>query len=162
MAKKTQVEQVETVPQTIPVATNISAADLANAFIEAINRTKPVEKKTYSTRKPGSPWDPKDGSKKPKLKKSMFQHGIPIDPDFLTSEEIHLLNALKPGRYLSEWVKVYKRKDQGIDIDYPIKTASQRMKLVSQFGVRDFKDLLSKCIEEAKTPKAVVQEDDDN
>lgn len=138
--------------------------ELVQALVQAIQLTKPVEKKNYATRKPRDPWQPKDGSPKHKLLRKMHQHGIIIDPDTIVNEEIDLLNKIKPGRYLNDYVKVYKRKDQGIDIDYPVKTASQRMKLNS-FGIAEVRDengellktgfqvLLEKIVAEGKKAK---------
>ena len=156
MAKSKKTEDVESAPTK-----DTSTADLVNALVQAIQLTKPVEKKTAANRKPGSPWDPKDGSKKLKLKRKMYQHGILIDPDVVSNEEIELMNNLKVGRFFGGWVKVYRRKDHGIDIDYPIRTASQRLKLVSTHGVRSFKDLLEKCIEEAAHPRPEAAYDDE-
>ncbi len=137
---------------TTPVGLSPDISALVNALVQAIQLTKPVEKKNAANRKPGSPWDPKDGSKKLKLKRKMTQHSILIDPDFLSNEEIDLLNKLKVGSFMDGWVKVYRRKDHGIDIDYPVKTASQRLKLVSQYGIRNLKELLERCIAEAANP----------
>lgn len=144
MAKKT-----EDTPDTPDVT---SANDLVKALVQAINLTKPVEKKNAGNRKPQSPWDPKDGSKKLKLKRKMYQHAILIDPDMIPNDEIALLNKLKVGRFVDGWVKVFRRKDHGIDIDYPVKTASQRMKLSSQYGIRNFKELLERCIADSALP----------
>lgn len=143
---------VETDPTPTPAPVDPSIANLVAALSQAIQLTKPVEKKTAANRKPGSPWAPKDGSKKLKLRRDHFQHGIKIDPDFLSNVDIELLNKLKVGRFLDGWVKVYRRKDHGIDIDYPVKTAQQRLKLVSTYGVRSFAELLQRCIDEAANP----------
>lgn len=142
--------KAKTPTESAPLSTDVSA--LVNALVQAIQLTKPVEKKNAVNRKPGSPWDPKDGSKKLKLKRKMYQHSMIIDPDFMTNEEIDLLNKLKVGRFMNGWVRVYRRKDHGIDIDYPVKTASQRLKLVSEHGIRNFKELLERCISEAANP----------
>lgn len=168
MAKTKKTEDTPEVP------TNTSAQDLISALVAAINLTKPVEKKNSNNRKPGSPWDPKDGSKKLKLKRKMYQHGIPIDPDFIDNGTIEALNKVKVGRYLGDWVKIFKRKDQGIDIDYPVKTASQRTKLPSM-GITEQRDpqtgetlksglqiLCERCIEEAKNPKPQQFDGDDD
>lgn len=156
MATKKKTEDTPT------IALDSSADALVKALVQAIQLTKPVEKKTAANRIPRSPWDPTDGSKKPKLKRKMYQHAIMIDPDFISSEEIELLNKLKVGRYLGGWVRVYRRKDQGIDIDYPVKTASQRMKLFS-FGIKSFKELVERCIAEAANPvKEDAYQDEDN
>lgn len=148
MAKKktTDVETTET------PANSESTEKLISALVQAIQLTKPVEKKNAINRKPGSPWDNPDGNKKIKLKRKMFQHGHPMDSDLLDSEEIELLNKLKVGLYFNGWVKVYKRKDSGIDIDYPIKTTSQRMKLLGMLKGEGLKGLLRQCIEEANNP----------
>lgn len=153
MPKKTQT--VEAIPTQAP-APNTSVQDLVTALAQAIQLTKPVEKKTAVNRKPGSPWDPKDGSKKLKLKRKMYQHSIIIDPDFEDNETIDLMNKLKVGLFCDGWVKVYKRKDQGIDIDYPVKTASQRLKLFRY--ATTFKELLERCIAEAANPVKVDQD----
>ena len=151
-AKSTEVEAPAQPKDT-------GSADLVKALVEAISLTRPVEKKTAVNRKPGSPWDPKDGSKKLKLKRKMYQHSILIDPDFEDNETIELMNQLKVGRYCDGWVKVYRRKDHGIDIDYPVKTASQRLKLFKY--ANSFKSLLQRCIEEGKNPKP-IEVDEDN
>lgn len=156
---KGRPRKVTVAPEVNPVSTQ--GQDLVDALVRAINLTKPEVKKTAVNRKPGSPWDPKDGSKKPKLKRTMYQHGILLEPAYLSVKEIELMNQLKVGRYLNNWVKIYRRRDHGIDIDYPVKTASQRMKLVSDFGVTSLEDLLSKCIAEAANPKPETSADQD-
>lgn len=158
MAKKTPA--TETPAQT--QAANTSAQELVQALVQAIQLTKPIEKKTAVSRKPGDPWQPKDGSKKLKLKRKVYQHGIMIDPDLCDNETIDALNRLKPGRYMEGFVKVYKRKDQGIEIEYPIRTASQKMKLVSQYGVRSLKDFCDRCIAEATDPAKFTKLEDED
>lgn len=146
---------VETVKQVVPDA----SMQLVAALVEAIKQTKPIEKKTASNRVPRTSWTPTDGSPKIKLKRKMYQHGMNLDSDMLTNNQVTLLNNLKPGRFLDGWVKVIRRRDKGIDIDYAIKTASQRLKLVNTFGIRNFDELLERCIEEASNPaKYAVQE----
>lgn len=183
MPRKKKVAQPEIPQQTIEVQA-AKAATLDPAMIEAlkalglvfsdaITKSRPVEKKNFATRKPRSPWDPTDGSPKLKLKRKMYQHGILIDPDFNDNATIDALNHLKVGRYLGDWVKVYKRKDQGIDIDYPVKTASQRMKLPGM-GITEQRDpatnkliksglqiFVERMIEEGKRPKQELPTDDD-
>lgn len=155
MAKTTKTPD----PVEAPPALDTSADALVKALVAAINLTKPIEKKTAVSRKPGSPWDPKDGSKKPKLKRKMYQHGILMDPDILSVEEIELLNKIKIGRFFGGWVKVFRRKDHGIDIDYPVRTASQKMKSSGMF--RTLAELASKCIEEAANPTKDTSSGDD-
>lgn len=151
-------ESVTSTPETVKVA------DLANAFAQALQSVKPVEKKTAANRVPRTPYTPKDGSPKLKLKRKMHQHGIPLDPEMLTNAQIELFNKLKPGRFLDNWVLVTRRKDRGMDITYPVKTAAQRMKLSSQFGIagpQALELLLQRCIDEAANPRPDTHFDED-
>ena len=66
----------------------------------------------------------------------------------------------EPERFFAE-VKVVRRRDRGVDIDYPVKTASQRLKLVNQFGIRNFAELLQRCIDEGNNPTKYTQPDED-
>ena len=136
-----------------------SNTEMVSALIEAINLTKPFEKKTISNRKSKTPWHPQDGSPKLKLKRKMFHHANLIDDKRCFNEEIVLLNKIKPGTYGDGVIKVIRRKDRGIDIDYQVKTASQRLKLVNQFGITSFKTLLEFIVTEAAQPKKVENEE---
>lgn len=172
MAKKA-APQITTVDKDGNEVTLTPTQELVQALVQAIQLTKPVEKKTFATRKSKSPWDPTDGSPKLKLKRKMYQHGIPIDPDFNDNATIDALNHLKVGRYLNDWVRVYKRKDQGIDIEYPIKTASHRMRLPSM-GITEQRDptgkliksglqvFVERMIDESKQPKQELPPDDND
>ena len=99
-----------------PKEQTVGASELAAALVQAINLTKPVEKKTFATRKSKTPWTPTDGSPKAKLKRVAHQHGVELDPDKLSSDEINLFNKLRPGRFLDGHVTVTRRRDRGIDI----------------------------------------------
>jgi hypothetical protein len=151
-----QVEAQTEVPKV-----DSTSAELIRALVAAIEQTKPVQKKTAANRKPLTPWTPKDGSPKFKLRRKVYQHGLLIDPDLMTNEEISLMNQIKPGRFLDGWVKIFRRRDKGLEITYPIRTASQRLKLVSTFGIRNFKELLERCIEESSNPAKYVLPDED-
>ena len=143
-------------------APSVSAhQELANALITAIEATRPPAKKTTANRVRGGPWEPKDGTKKPKLKRKMFQHGIDLSESTLSSEEINLLNKIKPGSYLGGFVRVIKRKDRSLDVDYPVRTASQRLRLVNNWGIRSFSELLQRLIDEAAKPKSINDDDDE-
>lgn len=135
---------------------SVGLADLAAALVQAINSTKAPVKKTAVTRVPRTPWTNRDGTPKSKLKRKMYQHGILIDQDMVTSAQIDLLNQLRPGRFLEGHVVVTRRRDRGVDFDYPVKTSSQRLKLVNQFGIRDLNELLQRCIEEAEHPEKYI------
>lgn len=130
-----------------------SVALLANALVSAIDVAKGPTKKNPFNRKAGTPWTPKNNEPKHKLTRKMYQHSILIDPDMETNETIDLLNEIQPGTYCGGYVKVNKRRDWGIDIDWPMRTVSQRLRLVNQFGIKDFNDALRKCIEEFKTKR---------
>ena len=165
--KKTEVQEVEAIQETTQDATRAreqATADLAAALTQAINATKPIQKKTVADRKKRAPWTPPEGVARVKAKRAFFQHGIPIcvpgnDPR-LFNEEIELLNQIKPGYYCEGVVKVTLRRDRGIDIDYPIKTASQRLRLVNSFGVTNLASLLRRIIDEKKNPKAYRRNED--
>lgn len=149
-------------PEAPAATTEVTDAQqaLANAFIQAIEKTRPPEKKNVFTRTKGTPWTPRDGSPQLKLKRKMYQHGIPLDGK-LTNEEIELLNKVKPGVYCEGWVRVNLRKDRGLDIDYPVRTNAQRLKLVNQFGIRSFAELLQRIVDEKANP-AKYRKPEDN
>lgn len=162
MAKKivdtpAPVPTVETLRETVREQ-SVGVSDLAAALVQAINLAKPVEKKTFATRKPRTPWTPKDGSPKLTLKRAAHQHGMEVDPEKLSNEEITLFNKLRPGRFMDGLVTVTRRRDKGIDISYPVKTAAQRLKLVNLFGIRNLAELLSYCINESANPKPQVED----
>lgn len=149
---ESQVDTPESKTPAKPVEPAVGLSELAAALVTAINQTKPIEKKNEFNRKVNTPWTPKDGSAKLKLKRKAYQHGRLINEATCSNEEIALFNKIRPGRYCDGHVTVTRRKDRGIDIDYPIKTAAQRLKLVNQFGVRNFKELLERVILEAEAP----------
>lgn len=138
--------------QVLPSAVAEAQKALADAFVEAIERTKPPIKHTVATLKPITPWTPRNGEPREKMKRRFFHHGLIIE-DKVSNEEIRLLNKLKPGSYCEGWVRVSLRKDRGIDIDYPVRTAVQRLKLVNKYGVRSFTELLKRIIDERENPK---------
>lgn len=132
---------------------NVTASDLAHALTQAIEAAKPPAKKSIFNRKAQTPWTPKEGEVKLKLKRKVFQHSIPILDKFLTNEQIAALNKLRPGNYFDNYVKVTRRHDKGIDITYPIKNAQQRMQLTARTGARTFTELIHKINEEAAKPR---------
>lgn len=133
--------------------------ELVSALVQAIEATRPMVKKTALTRKKNTPWTPKDGSPRAKLKRKMYHHGLLIGHK-ISNQEIELLNKVKPGVFCDGHVKVTRRRDRGIDIDYPIKTAAQKLKLVNQFGIRSFSELLERLINEADNPVKFKSEED--
>lgn len=132
---------------------SVSASELATALTAAIEAAKPPTKKNIFTRKEHTPWTPKDGSVKPKLKRKIFQHSIPVQDKFLTSEQILLLNKIRPGDYFDGYVHVTRRRDKGIDITYPMRNAQQRMALAGKTGARNFTELIKNINDEAAKPR---------
>lgn len=174
MAKAKVDESLDLTPEEVQAIKDIRAAkdapagepklavsELANALITAINATKPPEKKTSFNRIKQGPFDPKPGQVKPKLRRVVHQHGIELHENMLLAEEIELLNKVKPGSYCNGFVRVIKRKDRSLDIDYPIKTASQRLKLVNSFGIRSLSELCQRLISEAADPNKFRGPDED-
>lgn len=157
MATKKEKEAAQTV--VTETGTTVGVEVLAEALTRAIRATEPLKKKTVSTRKKDTPWTPKDGSPKLKTRRKMYHHGIPIT-NRVSNEEIELLNQVKPGHFCEGFVKVTLRKDRGIDIDYPVKTTSQRLMLVNRFGIRTFSELLQRLINEAADPTKFKRPDD--
>lgn len=138
-------------PAASSVVTDAQKA-LADAFVDALERSKPPAKKLPGMRKKVTPWTPKDGEPKLKMKRVFYHHGVPLGEN-VGNEEIALLNQVKPGSYCDGFVRVTLRKDRGIDIDHPVRTASQRLKLVNGYGIRSFSELLQRCIDEKANPK---------
>ena len=172
LPKTEVVEQIQLSPEEIqailttrerltnptPVASSepekFALSQLADAFMQAMNAVKPVEKKTIMTRKKLNPWTPKDGSAKIlEFRRPMYHHGIPIEAKFTYNEACQLLDKIKVGTYCDKLVTVRKRKDGGLDIDYPIRTAAQRLKVLPYTAGRGFLGLLERIIAERADPK---------
>lgn len=135
-----------------------ATSELAQAMLAAINAAKPKEKKNPFNRTVQTPWTPKNGEPRLKLKRKAYQHGMLVDESKISNEDIALYNKLRPGVFMDGFVKVSRRRDRGIDVDYAIKTASQRLKLVNQFGIRNLTELLARCIEEADNPRPQIED----
>lgn len=138
----------------------ISAEVLAEALAKAIATARP-ERITVANRKKNTPWTPKDGSPKLKLKRRIYQHGQEVLEERMLNQWIELANKLRPGKYCDGYITVIRRRDKGLDITYPVKTQAQRMKLVTEFGLRDFGEILARCVSEADTPKSATGEEQD-
>lgn len=138
--------------QVVSIPVNDLAAALAGAMTQAINASRPL-KITTSNRKRQTPWTPKNGEVKLKLKRKFYQHSLPQTEDRLSNEEIALINKLRPGTYCEGWIKVIRRRDKGIDLDYPFKTAQHKTKLSNELGLRNLVEICERCISEAELPK---------
>ncbi len=156
--RKTVVVEDTPKTDTVNVPVQDLVAGIAGAVRVAIEEARP-SKKNSANRKKNSPWTPKDGGPRLKLKRKFFQHGIQIHEERLTNGQIELINQLKPGVFLNHF-KVKRRKDKGIDIDYPIRTAAQRLRLITEFGIRDLTELLSLLVREGKNPTRMIDDDE--
>ena len=160
--------QVSTEVKETPIAqapTQASAENaLVSALIQAIQMTKPVEKKNAGTFKSRNAFQPKEGPRA-KLKRKSYQHGILLNRDngreLLSNEEIELFNKIRPGSYCDGDIKVTRRRDKGIDVDYKIRTASQRLNLINKHGLRSFKEILARIVEEGENPSQYKKADED-
>lgn len=142
------------------MAKETTPSELAGALIQAMEAVKPPTKKTPFNRTKRTPWTPKDGSPKLKLKRKMYQHAIQLTEDTLKNEDIALMNKLRPGSYCEGNITITRRRDKGLDIDYPFKTASQKLKLVNRFGLGNLTQILERCVQEANQPKKKEVEDE--
>jgi hypothetical protein len=152
--RATKIEGIENV-------TTVSDAQqaLADAFVNAIERTREKPKALPGTRRKKTPWSPPEGEERIKMKRVFYQHGIMLGEN-VSNETIKLLHQIKPGHYCEGFVRVTLRKDRGIDISYPVRTASQRLRLINQFGVRSFPELLQRIIDEKNDPKKYRKAED--
>lgn len=148
MAKKT-------LDDVLTPVTTIDANALAQAIITATEAAQGPRKKTIVTRKSKGPWTNKDGSAKPRLKRRMYQHGVEMHADNLSSAEIDALNKLRPGSFCDGFITVVRRKDKGLNLDYPIKTSAQRLKLLNDYGLNSLVKICEQCVYEYEHPKVV-------
>ena len=165
-AAKQEATKASIVEKQEVVATAQSPENaLVSALIQAIQMTKPVEKKNAGNFKSRGFFQPKNGESRSKLKRKTYHHGVLLNRDngreLLTNDEIDLLNQIRPGSYCDGDVKVTRRRDKGIDVDYKIRTAAQRLNLINKHGVRSFKELLERVIVEAENPAQYKQTDED-
>lgn len=152
MAKKDlAVEQAEQ---------SVGVSDLANALVQAINLTKPKAKKQPGVDyDPKNPWSPKPGEPRSKLKRKAFFHGM-AQGDQWANSTIDLFNQLRPGTYINGIVKITRRRDKGINIDWAFKSPEQRMRVLMAGGFTHIDQILQACITEAKVKAATPETDD--
>lgn len=140
--------------------TSEALVDVLTAAVSAAEAARP-KKKTIVTRRKNTPWSPPPGVPKLRFKRKFYQHDILLKENLTSNDEIALLNKLRPGDYCDGLVRVIRRKDKGINITYPVRTNSQRHRLINTFGLRNFRELLEYCVAEAARPKPVVNLDVD-
>jgi len=144
-------------------STSTSTQELANALTLALKAAQPPSKKTVATRTKLTPWTPTDGSPKiTKFKRPMYHHGIEIIAKRTSNENCLLLDKLKPGTYCDGFVKVIKRRDGGLDIDYLVRTNAQRLRLLNQLRINTFGELIQRLLDERANPAKYYPADDDD
>src|SRR5689334_8869374 len=97
-SKKKVDPEVET-EQALPKDPMQVLADVIGRSVSSAIETARPQKKTINDYVPKTPFDPPDGTPRAKLKRKMYQHGMPISQELLTNEEIELLNKVRPGSY---------------------------------------------------------------
>ena len=143
----------KTTEPEVQTGTNIS--ELAAAIVQAVTASQPKRRIFSHERKKGGPWSPETMKK---LKRKAYHHGMLVMR--MTLEEVDLFNKIRPGIYCNGFVKVSRRRDKGIDINYPVRTSAQKLRLVNEFGITSFPGLLRRLIEEAENPKLYNAQDD--
>ena len=137
----------------------VGLSELAQALVSAIETTRPNQKKSIMDRKKLNPWTPKDGSPKiTSFKRPMYHHSLLIDPKTTYNEDCLLLDKVRPGKYVNGIVSVTKRRDGGLDIDYPIRTNAQRLKFLGLLDKRSFNGLLSQIVKEGEEKRKRIRE----
>jgi hypothetical protein len=126
--------------------TLVDAAALGESIAAAIQATQGPRKVSFAEHAANK----KLKNPKHKLQRPMFQNGWLLDAEALSNQEIDLLNAVGPGRYIDGLVEVVE-KDKGsnreLHINYASKTIDQRMQLASH-GVNSFAALLKRIVTE--------------
>ena len=141
--------------RTTPETPKFGVDDLAKALAAAIESTRPPQKKTPFNRP--KPWE----EKKPKFKRTWYQHGMEITPRQVSAEAIELMNIAKPGIYVKGLVRIIKMKDRSYNITWPVATSAQRLRVIQEAGAT-FEDILKRCIAEKADPKQFRGPDDDD
>ena len=154
------------VPQASGQVTGIN--DLVQAFVSAINQTKPMEKARAYQRKKICKRCGQDHRNNAVLKRTWFQHGgIELRPELYCNDTIELLNKTKPGTFLNGLVHVRKRRDRAYDITWAVRTNAQRLKVMDEASRRTglgqtLEAILTACIDEANDPRRFRGPDDDD
>jgi hypothetical protein len=101
------------------------------------------------------------GKRNRQLTRPTFQNGYRVQVDTCSDEEIALFDQLKPGSYLNKLIRVILIDDQDggqLHINYPNKTADQRMQVAAQVtgypGAKTgFESMLRKIVAEQEQNK---------
>jgi hypothetical protein len=96
-----------------------------------------------------TPFHP-DGTMPIALRRRSFQNGRRLDEVFLTDQEIRLVNALVPGKFVDGLVTV-RVVDQGPETDLHIyyRSATHDQRIALSAHVNSFRALLQRCLADA-------------
>ena len=142
--------------------------ELVNAFVQAINITKPREKVRPYQRKRICKECGQDHKDNTPLKRAWLQHGgFDMLREQFCNSTIELLNRVKPGVYINGLVKVHKRKDRAYDITWPVRTQALRQRVMDEAAKRtglgnSLDAILQACIDEQRDPRRFRGPDDDD
>ncbi len=97
-----------------------------------------------------TPWNPTGAKKRPNLARPTYLSGARLKEITLSTEEITLLNQLKPGKYHGKkWVVVERDGDKdGSAIDVLVPNRTPEQKLEHQAAVKDLADMLRQIVAE--------------
>ena len=119
--------------------------DLVKAIV-ALQPPRKIGADEYVAHTPFHP----DGRVGERLRRRSFQNGRRLDEEFLTDQEIRLVNALVPGKFVDGLITV-RAVDQGPDTDLHIyyRSATHDQLIALSAHVNSFRALLQKCLADA-------------
>ena len=133
---------------------SIDLKELASAITNAVAEAGPIKQVPISRYLAKTPWNPTGSKQRPKLRATFLQNGYEIREAFVTDEQIHLLNQIKPGRYINRKVEVVERNEHGnhsIELRYNNKSIEDRMELKTE--ARNLTEMLQRIVNEQKPDK---------
>lgn len=129
---------IDAAPKTMSSDDRIAAA--LEAMLSISKNLSAQEERREATRQlgvhevdPVSPWNPEGKRVRKTFRRNTFMHGIALNPNTHTEEDIELFNKLKPGRYLGRRVEVQRDAQGGINLTWAGKALDQRMQMYSEF-----------------------------
>jgi hypothetical protein len=135
--------------RTTEVALIESVAKIANALDEERNSQVPLHKAKIPT-----PFNPTGARNRPKLARPVWFNGAPLNPVFLTNEEIDLCNQLKAGRYNGrQWQVIERTEDPDKPLEIRVQDASVEARMELYKHAPSFAALCKSMIAEHESEK---------